>query len=1359
MGIPVTASGSATIALSLIALISVACSGGAGSRPAAAAPDVATATPTSITGDQPAPDVDPLATATPNQTSASGPQALPGPTATPTLGLSSDLTHATPTPTRQPIVEPPPACLVQQPELPSDTAVVASAVPQPSTPGETLISIDGRSDDWVGRAVLLEDATGDAVRNFVDFTTGYAFTNDDALYVLVEVANPEAAYEGFELLVSAGSKRYELGWARNGSAFITDTTSGEVQIGSSKYSTFAYGSAFEARVDLRDVPGGIDAHVTSLAVTACCDPEDWWGRSDYWVPSKPTPKVAENDPAWRLAPAGSATERERLLAYPESSAISVDLDANAGLATVTGLAGAVPGDSAILVSTLEFGDFTVIASRPDGSFDAVVPSRPGAHIMIKQDTTRSFLRPGDGANVANEKHLVSPGVLIRVPSVRGTGDDVPFAAAARMTWGFEGLPWTIEGSYSCDVLYPGNEFSVKGIVRILGPVSISPVGSWLNFTPALFADGSGLQVGRTSDFVTPFLTPTGLPVERELADAALGGRSLGETELAWSHDGERWIAEFEAALNIPADFRQGTYEIAAGLINIQAEEFVTDRTLLFSAAGIYCCQASLGVFTVGDPQPMRLAATLLADELSEGSRGGVLAREDVDVFNVSSRTATRHDPVIPRLDPYGDRWTYQLGPYLPMLGVVDRLAPRVPAITLDLPDSELTITVRHPDDMTTVLGPAPLARWASKSPQTPWQTDVSNGGSNLGEMPQLLGVGDTFAFRFPTDGHYVVELEGYVADHVGRRYVLDGTYDVAVANVLDIETAMLPGTPFEVGNSIAPTVAIMPGVPADVVYEITHVGSDGTLATKTFIGKANAYGWWDGDGETYTFASDGEYRVDVNVEHTMGDGTMWIGRMTFGSVVQTPNAGMAAHGRRGPDAEPGVSKAWGFDDDFELESTGHMNFPYFAGDVIWGMKPVRDGFQSGDSVIMLTSVQPLGAKSPLLARVEAAARNFGGVVNDPLDEMLRAGQQPLITAPDSEDGSRGAHPDDISLWAYSYTSAQRPGVRVRETIRGDDSDVIYWRFDDAYHLQSGNGQEGDLPGDFKFQYVGAVVRDDAAGEGIYAGYASGWVHLPYNDPHGGRVMPPFQGAAGGPDGGPLFTVHGREIDIFFMPLGIRPGTVIEQGETFRMAGPLMPTLPSLVEYTVTAPDGTVRTLGGRANSTGYFYDAADDFVLDQAGAWSVSLAVTHDGMTSAGPVEVPYPTGGLLTPDGATFAFFVVGGESAAIDVTSSLANVSPDDRYSKVDALRYDAVMPAGWQGTEVRVVVTMPGIVLVDQVAPVAGGRATWQTTPKALNDIASNFDYEVNLGDTLTVTFFAEGANSAGTVVSHGAWVPLP
>ena len=648
------------------------------------------------------------------------------------------------------------------------------------------------------------------------------------------------------------------------------------------------------------------------------------------------------------------------------------------------------------------------------------------------------------------------------------------------------------------------------------------------------------------------------------------------------------------------------------------------------------------------------------------------------------------------------------------------------------------------------------------------------GGGELRETAQLLGHGDTFAYRFPTDGDYVVTLNGHLNDLRGRRLDICGTYDVTVANVLDIETSLLPTTPFEVGDSIAPTLTVMPSVPADVTYTVTHVAADGTTTAQTFRGRANRHGWWDGDGAVWTFQRDGEYRIDVEARYTDQQGNLWAGRLRFGSAVATPDAPMIAHGRRGFDGTPRVPSPWGFERSFvyadpSVAVAPHMHFAYFTGDMLWGTEQLNeepDTRNAGTAVVTHMSIQPLDADHPLIARARQEIQPGMSFHDLPAEEMIQAGQMPLLTGANLERQNRGAHPDEIDLWAYMYSSSQRPGVRVREVIQGDDVNGSYWRFGDAYALQSGNGRAGDLPGDFKFMYAAAVIRDPATGEGIYAIYGSGWVLLPNDDPQGTRIAPPFRGAAGGLDGGPLFRLHGRDIDnLFFVPLGVRPGAVLETGDTFRMAGPIMPTLPSLVQYTVTAPDGTDRTLGGRANAVGYFYDPQDDFTLDQPGLWTVRMTLTHDGQTSVGPVEPPFPTGGPLTPDGVSFTFVVTGPQTRVLDVETDLTQLTPDEWYAfaRVQTATFQAALPAGWSGNTARVIVTMPGIVLADEEVAIRDGAVTWELDGQALNRLAGNFDYEQGIADTVTVTFFARGtlqgqqAQAAGTIVTHGARVP--
>ena len=79
----------------------------------------------------------------------------------------------------------------------------------------------------------------------------------------------------------------------------------------------------------------------------------------------------------------------------------------------------------------------------------------------------------------------------------------------------------------------------------------------------------------------------------------------------------------------------------------------------------------------------------------------------------------------------------------------------------------------------------------------------------------------------------------------------------------------------------------------------------------------------------------------------------------------------------------------------------------------------------------------------------------------------------------------------------------------------------FWFADDPYNLQYGQGANGDIAPDFKLNYGGLVFRDLEHGVNQYTIYASVDVYIPVGDEMSNRIMPPFQGAAGGPDGGPL----------------------------------------------------------------------------------------------------------------------------------------------------------------------------------------------------------------------------------------------
>ena len=1070
----------------------------------------------------------------------------------------------------------------------------------------------------------------------------------------------------------------------------------------------------------------------------------------------------------------SAAENYRRISPPDAKAIKLEYDEIVGKVRVIASPGAVPAGTNVMVANLELGGVTLVRADSAGAFETSVAASPGTHILIKQDPTGQQIRLN---NVVDEQLInegpKSPGIILSIP-VPETKDGFGFAGGARVP---KETVWVAEGSLSRIAFQDGDRATIDGKVSILTGAQI--VGDQIlgdiryNFTGQLIGDGNGLPMGPGGTFASNILTPTGLPILTDMNNGDFFNNACDGSPLNWRKEKDKYVSDFscDVIIDTYGGTPEGTYILWLALHFPEDIPNVNEdgKLLNLGASGSGTRNmVALATVTVGSPKRVRLATTLFADLLQEGTRGGVWPRENESQFGIGPLTITNHHPVIPRLDPYGDSLSHRLDPYAPLFGMVDRITPAVPFIKFDFPNSKLQIVVERPDGKTDVLGPAPIGSYGVRTPILPTNAPIAGGGGHIVEIPQLLGLGDEFVYEFPLDGDYILKLSGHINDINGYMFEITGTYDLTVANSLDIETMLLPGTPFEVGDSLPVGLHVYPQVPADVNFIVTHVGADNAVTLQQYKGVANKSGYWDGEGEYFTFENAGEYKIAVEARYTSEDGALWVGRLVYGSAIATPDGPIIAHGRRGPDDIGSISPPWGFGSDFE--PGGHHQFPFFTGDILWGIEgpePNREEMGPGDSVNTHLSFQALDINHPLVARAikQVPPDNVGGDISS----FVQAGQIPLATFaelnPDGSDKglSLGFRPEQLNLRAYSYTSAQRPGVRVRELIQGTDVGIAYWRFNDAYHMQSGNNPHGgDLPGDFKFLYGATVIRDIELKEGIFAIYGSGWVLARDDDPLGSRFMPPFQGNAGGPNGGPLFNVHGRDVDMFFLPLGVRPGSLLEVGDIFKMAGPIMPTLPSKVEYAVTAPDGAKRTFEGRANSVGYYYVASDDFKLDQPGLWTVELTVTHDGMTSAGPVQEPYPNGGPLTPDGRTFTFVVTDNGTKALDLVTDLIRRSPVLWYAgAIQTARFEALLPQGWTGETAHLTVTMPGITLVENEIRIEDGVIRWLLKGEEMNRLANNFDYDAGLADTITVTYYAEeptGRQAAGAIVAHGARVPL-
>jgi hypothetical protein len=169
-------------------------------------------------------------------------------------------------------------------------------------PGETRITVDGQADDWTGRDPIFEDPAGDSEPGCLDLTTIYAFTNRDALYLLVEFDDPALEVEQFDIDIQRDEKKYLVSWAPGSPVGGVGEVTGDgetdfklVFVGDTVWSSFVLDDVFEARIDRRDLgsPESLELVEVRVMVGECCLLPEWHG-ADIANPLK-TPVVNEID--------------------------------------------------------------------------------------------------------------------------------------------------------------------------------------------------------------------------------------------------------------------------------------------------------------------------------------------------------------------------------------------------------------------------------------------------------------------------------------------------------------------------------------------------------------------------------------------------------------------------------------------------------------------------------------------------------------------------------------------------------------------------------------------------------------------------------------------------------------------------------------------------------------------------------------------------------------------------------------------------------------------------------------------------------------------------------------------------------
>lgn len=925
---------------------------------------------------------------------------------------------------------------------------------------------------------------------------------------------------------------------------------------------------------------------------------------------------------------------------------------------------------------------------------------------------------------------------------------------------------------------PGDLFQFRSTLRIYSP-AITPStalntitaegGVWL----LLQNDAAGRPISAENYFMSSLLTPTGFPIQGTtrphvyLETAA----TLANLRRSGDHAVE---GDFDLTVRLPANLPAGVYRPLIGLYFTGVPTNTAWLAANVTYHTVHPQEAALPPIVVGQPAAPRLHWRLLMDDFVQGTRG-VAAQEDQGSFELASQIVSQGAALtLPPVDERtGAPIQYRLEPFLPVISYTDRRMPSPPLIPFELPGGQLHVTVQKPDGSLQDLGSEPFAQSFNRTKTTRLGLDLNNGTVQLEDVYSLKAASNRFRVTFDQWGRHLITMTGTVKDVWGNTYSGGGTYEVWVANPLDIDPGVLPGTPLAAGESFNPSLQLSPGVPAEVTWKITHYPNSDPAQkiTYTVTGQANAYGYFSPAGSPPVLAQPGEYRVDLTARYTDPQGKVWMGALTWGGVVMTPpaQADLVAHGRRGIDTLQSIPNHWfvsGRDLTIPPGVVSHSLNPYYNGDILWSR--MSDTPYGGDALVLGASVQD--RVGSLKAAIQARAERLSPGLSLPgsLNERFSREEIPLFISTTSGH-SPVIMPQDVDQIAYSYRYSQRPGLRVREVVSEDGQSGGYWRLDTLYDDQLSVGIQGDLPNDFKFQYVGVVYRDLLTGHSEYLGQGSGWVFIPDSDPLGSRVMPPFAGPGNGgwtTEGGPILTLKGKDIHIFILPTGVQAGTVLAVGQRFSFAGHVMPTLDSQVSWTATAPSGVKRTGGGKANSIGYFYDPADDFTVNEPGLWSLDVQVLHNGLCSGGQTVAPYPSGDMLGSANGRVWFYVVPAQSEPLPILSPASGFLTF--RDQVTPIPIQVSLPAGWSAANLDWTIRMPGFILAHGQAAVSGGLYTLTFDPAALQqdfpnlDLTGRDDWIPGLSDTFTITLLLRGqlngqpATRAATLTLQGQQV---
>ncbi|MDX2161807.1 MAG: hypothetical protein SF162_10825 [bacterium] len=939
------------------------------------------------------------------------------------------------------------------------------------------------------------------------------------------------------------------------------------------------------------------------------------------------------------------------------------------------------------------------------------------------------------------------------PSSALTGDPIRFTVGGVLGNG-AGF-WMADGRSGTLRLQPGGAWAVEMDVTLTTP-QLPPSATLyalVRFLPIGGTDAPANIAGGINGWSAELLH--GLPVDDVTPPAAFDQVITVQRHQILYREGRAEFA-LDAAFTLPET-------LANGLYIPQIEGFVTtderdpaavllDDGARWEASPLFGVGSGRSrqtftrlplVLNIGGVSETRLPTTILFDAPSDGSRG-ILA--EGETFALSNRVKFNAPTyILPPGDDDGDPIAYSLEPYL--LNVLPNAyqssaAPLIPFDFSEAGGSELRVRVTKPDGDVDTFGAIPLRQNALSSPAVDERSRF--GAQSPVDVYRVTTLDPRLArYAFDQYGAYTLTVELTLADVFGNRYSGGGEYALTVAEPLDMTPAVLPGTPFEVGNVYHPGITLLPGVNADVTLNVRIHPLDGsTPRERTLTGTANEYGVFMPRDPAIILDTPGLVIASYEARYRDRADRLWAASLRSASVIAAPDTALVAHGQRGIPFQPLPRLTWFRANNYA--GTGVipslLYAPFFAGDVAW------IGESAADGLFPLLRVQDTGGAY--------ANRVIDAVYAEPAAESGQRLQRDF-TAESGIDFPFAAASGELPVrGGYALLSAVRPGLALRQFITdGSFSDVpLWWDSDDPYNGQIGAGTTGDRPGDYTFVFGGALITENDAppsgGTLTAAIYGSLAVVIDPNDPQGARLYPPLNGSAGGGNGGALVAIDDRAFEMFFVPSGTPPGALLRLGDSFTVAGQVAPTLPAQVDVTITAPSGAVRQFSGSANAIGYYYDPSRNFTVDEVGVWTVDLQVIGAARTSVGDAAPPYVTGGVLRPEGTRYQVYVLPETNAVLESSIQL----PDVLIPTGVPYNFAFTIPGDWTNTQGYITLRTPSYLLRDDSAPVNGRSIAYQFAPAALRGSFPNIENEPRASgnavvDPMILTVVATGQDAAG------------